>query len=551
MRKILILCINPINTARQRWDEEVREIEKCIRRSQYRDRFEIKSKAAVTLRTMGRAMLEEEPHIVHFCGQGRKDGLMVEDEDGTAILLNTDTLARFFQLFAGKIQCVLLNACYSELQAQAIRRHIPHVYGLPGTFDRHRAIKFARGFYDALGAGKPFEIACQFGINSLDLHGIPTRRPMVFLCHSHIDKSLHAEPLANDLETYGLEVWYDGWSVLGGDPLLSQISRGIRECDYFVVLLTSYSIKSPWVKKELDIAFQQCAKQGTQIIPVTLGNCRIPDSLKSFVYISFKEHYAGGLKQLLRLLGVASNIFSETQKTTGILKMFPQKHKELIRKYVLNNAMPAEQVTKELKKKDAICETLGVSLVGFTLLGNLFAKLHNYGIWVKYGVPLALIVLGGYILGIFSSPKYAVQRYAQITSRYEALFKDIETGIHLKNPGELYYKLLDQREKKFYTDYSIAENDVDRSLDICKKKYSKSITRDLAVVFPLLLISMALPDTPRAIQLLLGLAIFWGVYLVWQYRSDRSEIFETHRLKKDFVEYFEAVAPIQENSGPR
>ena len=107
MIKILILSANPINTARLRLDQEVREIEKGIRRSKYRDQFEIKSKWAVTFRSIRRAMLDEEPDIVHFCGHGKKDGLMVEDENGYAILVNTHMLAEFFQLFANKVKCIL------------------------------------------------------------------------------------------------------------------------------------------------------------------------------------------------------------------------------------------------------------------------------------------------------------------------------------------------------------------------------------------------------------------------------------------------------------
>ena len=178
-KKILILSANPKNTARLRLDEEVREIEEGLRRSKYRDQFEIKSKWAVTFRDIRRAMLDHEPDIVHFCGHGKKGGLMIEDESGNAILINTDMLAGFFKLFADKVECILLNACYSELQAKAIRQHIDSVYGLDRAIKRKTAIEFAVAFYDALGAGKTFDVAYKFAVNAIHMHNVPVEKNMV------------------------------------------------------------------------------------------------------------------------------------------------------------------------------------------------------------------------------------------------------------------------------------------------------------------------------------------------------------------------------------
>ncbi len=63
-------------------------------------------------------------NIVHFCGHGSgEEGLSFEDETGQARLVNADTLAEFFELFADKLECVILNACYSEVQAEAVAEH--------------------------------------------------------------------------------------------------------------------------------------------------------------------------------------------------------------------------------------------------------------------------------------------------------------------------------------------------------------------------------------------------------------------------------------------
>ena len=68
---------------------------------------------------------------------------------------------------------MVLNACYSEAQAEAIVQHIPYVIGMNQEVGDTAAREFAVGFYDALGAGKSIEIAYKFGCNSIRMAGIP------------------------------------------------------------------------------------------------------------------------------------------------------------------------------------------------------------------------------------------------------------------------------------------------------------------------------------------------------------------------------------------
>ncbi len=128
-KTILILSANPKDTARLRLDEEVREISEGLKRSKHRDQFIIHQQWAVRLRDLRRAMLDYEPEIVHFCGHGEINGIMLEDEQGNAILVDPDALAGLFKLFT-HIECVILNACYSQKQAEAINRYVQYVIGM-------------------------------------------------------------------------------------------------------------------------------------------------------------------------------------------------------------------------------------------------------------------------------------------------------------------------------------------------------------------------------------------------------------------------------------
>jgi len=167
VKRILILAANPKTTPRLRLDEEVREIKEGLQRSKYREQFELRSEWAIRLRDLRRALLDFKPHIVHFTGHGTEDDLMVEDELGFAVPISSEALSGLFELFSNRLECVILSACYSAQQANAISRHINYVIGMRGEFNDKAAIEFAVGFYDALGAGESVEEAFKFGCNAI------------------------------------------------------------------------------------------------------------------------------------------------------------------------------------------------------------------------------------------------------------------------------------------------------------------------------------------------------------------------------------------------
>jgi CHAT domain len=208
--KILFLAANPVNTSQLRLGEEVRSIQEELERAKYRDRFELISKWAVQVNDLSQVLLEHKPQIVHFSGHGqgkpivqtqqssRQDtthhssaetvrdigfepeqstsvyeGLVFEDDQGRAKLVSGEALAGLFQLFQNDVKCVVLNACYSEVQANAIHQHIDCVVGMNKAIGDQAAIEFATEFYKALATGYSFDFAYKFARNGLDLASIP------------------------------------------------------------------------------------------------------------------------------------------------------------------------------------------------------------------------------------------------------------------------------------------------------------------------------------------------------------------------------------------
>ncbi|WP_424099399.1 CHAT domain-containing protein [Moorena producens] len=168
LRKILILSANPRGTSKLRLDEEMREIKEGLRRSKHRDQYSIDTAEAVRYRDIHRAILDYEPQIVHFSGHGAgEEGLVFEDETGQVTLVDAEAIGGLFELFADQVECVVLNACYSKVQALEIARHINYVVGMSKVISDKAAIEFAIGFYDALGAGRPVQFAYKLGCHEI------------------------------------------------------------------------------------------------------------------------------------------------------------------------------------------------------------------------------------------------------------------------------------------------------------------------------------------------------------------------------------------------
>jgi HEAT repeat protein len=172
MKRILILASNPVDSSRLRLDEEIREIENGLQRAKFRENLTLKSSLATRSDDLRRAMLDFRPNIVHFSGHGSEEGIYLEDESGYAKPIVGEALANFIHFFAESVECVVLNACYSETQAQAIARYIPYVVGMKQSIADRAALKFSVGFYDALGAGESVKRAFSMGCIAIQLENL-------------------------------------------------------------------------------------------------------------------------------------------------------------------------------------------------------------------------------------------------------------------------------------------------------------------------------------------------------------------------------------------
>jgi hypothetical protein len=171
--KILFLAANPSGTTRLRLDKEIREIDQALRQAEFRDRFDIKQHWAVRVADLQGLLLRHKPDIVHFCGHGSaSSGLVLEDASGKRHPVSARAMSQLFSILKDNIKCVVLNACYSEPQAQAIAEHIDCVIGMSEAIGDAAAISFAVAFYQALGFGRDVRTAFDLGCVQIDLENL-------------------------------------------------------------------------------------------------------------------------------------------------------------------------------------------------------------------------------------------------------------------------------------------------------------------------------------------------------------------------------------------
>lgn len=127
----------------------------------------------------------------------------------------------------------------------------------------------------------------------------------VFLSHSSQDKKFVAE-LVSVLIRHGIPVWYSKKNILGAQQWHDEIGKALNRCDWFLIVLSSESIESMWVKRELMFALRQ-KRYENKIVPLLYESCdyeKLSWVLPSFQIIDFRNDLENGYRNLLRLWGI-------------------------------------------------------------------------------------------------------------------------------------------------------------------------------------------------------------------------------------------------------
>ena len=198
---LLFLAANPADTTELDLKSEFVKLYDKLQNSSY----SVKTQWATTPAQLQDALLNYHPRIIHFSGHGtagtavtapdnsinktraignipvdtsktpaQTEGIFLQDSKGNKKFVSGAALANLFGTCIEKfsIDVVVLNACHSALQADAIvQAGVKFVIGMSRAVPDDTAIQFTEGFYNTLAKENDVAFAFKMALNNIELEG--------------------------------------------------------------------------------------------------------------------------------------------------------------------------------------------------------------------------------------------------------------------------------------------------------------------------------------------------------------------------------------------
>ncbi|MEA5553292.1 alpha/beta hydrolase [Anabaena cylindrica UHCC 0172] len=179
---ILILAANPINTQKLQLEKEAELIRERLQENEIGRQYIVKDEATACIEDLSKYLLQYEPIILHFSGHGNSNGeIILNNRQDQAQVVSIETLAELLSTVGGRIECVVLNACFSLEKADAIAEQVSCVIGMDKEIDDESALRFAGGFYRGLGFGRGYYSAFELGRNEIKILQLPDNQVPHFI----------------------------------------------------------------------------------------------------------------------------------------------------------------------------------------------------------------------------------------------------------------------------------------------------------------------------------------------------------------------------------
>jgi WD40 repeat protein len=224
--KVLLFAANPQGTAPLDLAREFREIDEEVRMSPNRSALELILVPGTRPVDLLRKLNENRPQVVHFSSHGDPDAIVLESDeleaDGSDLAgssvrgaderdmksvqpsgIETDSTSQgqphgvsksalvdvLRSCNEGNIRLMVLNACHTRLQAEALIEIVDCVVSMNRTITDRAAIKFAASFYGALAFGNSVQKAFEQGLARLSAEGIGETDTPELLVRAGVDAS--------------------------------------------------------------------------------------------------------------------------------------------------------------------------------------------------------------------------------------------------------------------------------------------------------------------------------------------------------------------------
>jgi hypothetical protein len=147
----------------------------------------------------------------------------------------------------------------------------------------------------------------------------------LFISYAHNEEDTKAAlRLFRELKRFGLEPWIDSESIPAGGEWEIEINQAIRQCNYFIAVLSSNSVdRVGYIQKELREAISKLDEYppgSIFIIPVRINTCypRHP-KLTTLQWVDMFPDWEMGLEKIKASIEIKNAIAFNDKKLLGIV----------------------------------------------------------------------------------------------------------------------------------------------------------------------------------------------------------------------------------------
>lgn len=108
--------------------------------------------------------------------------------------------------------------------------------------------------------------------------------------------------LAARLEKEHFHVWLDEHDLIAGDPLSQTISKALEAAKVILVVVSKASVKSKWLRYELNVATERMIKGECRVIPIVIDDSELPPEVVGLLYADCRKGLAQGIPSILTAL---------------------------------------------------------------------------------------------------------------------------------------------------------------------------------------------------------------------------------------------------------
>lgn len=121
------------------------------------------------------------------------------------------------------------------------------------------------------------------------ISNVDLKFPIIFISHSSKDKGI-SKKVFEWLNKQGMSVWLDKHELFPGLDLKEELTNNVKKANYMILLISESALMSKGVKFETDIAFEdEMVTRKMKIIPIIIGDVKIPRKLKNRIYIKINK----------------------------------------------------------------------------------------------------------------------------------------------------------------------------------------------------------------------------------------------------------------------